>query len=137
MFGKIMGERLIPLDGQQRLTTLFLLHWLLARHAGGPRWGEARLILEKFSYETRTSSRDFCRALCLEEFVLTGGPIRELLLDQPWFQHAWRSDPTVTAMLKTLSFLHSLLLRQPAAAQLWDPLIAGEKCPSASVPERV
>jgi hypothetical protein len=129
MFGKIMGERLIPLDGQQRLTTLFLLHWLLARHASGPAWGEARRILEKFSYETRTSSRDFCRALCLEEFVLTGGPIRELLTDQPWFQHTWRSDPTVTAMLETLSFLHGLLLKRLAAAQLWIPLIAGEDCP--------
>ena len=30
VYGKIENNTLIPLDGQQRLTTLFLLHWFLA-----------------------------------------------------------------------------------------------------------
>ena len=43
-----------PLDGQQRLTTLFLLHWY---------FGESEKILKNFSYETRASSREFCEKL--------------------------------------------------------------------------
>ena len=47
------------MDGQQRLTTLFLLHWYIAKK-------ENRLVKElenkllKFTYETRISSREFC-----------------------------------------------------------------------------
>lgn len=50
------------LDGQQRLTTLFLLHWYIACR-------ENRLdnklmeMLAKFRYETRHTSSDFCEAL--------------------------------------------------------------------------
>ena len=51
----------IPLDGQQRLTTLFLLHWYLKpddstilRDANGDA---------KFTYYTRISSKDFCNEL--------------------------------------------------------------------------
>ena len=34
IYGNITNGKLIPLDGQQRLTTLFLLHWYIARHEG-------------------------------------------------------------------------------------------------------
>lgn len=32
IYGDIKDNVLTPLDGQQRLTTLFLLHWYIARH---------------------------------------------------------------------------------------------------------
>ena len=32
VYGNIEEGKLIPLDGQQRLTTLFLLHWYIAKH---------------------------------------------------------------------------------------------------------
>ena len=40
IYGSETGEedkkkKLIPLDGQQRLTTLFLLHWYAAKHESG------------------------------------------------------------------------------------------------------
>ena len=63
VYGSVLDEQLKLLDGQQRLTTLFLLHWYLA-------W-KSDVILDKtiqekllrFSYETRTSSRDFIKSL--------------------------------------------------------------------------
>lgn len=51
-----------PLDGQQRLTTLWLLHWYIALRAG--KLEEASETLAKFSYETRISSRIFCQKMC-------------------------------------------------------------------------
>ena len=58
----------IPLDGQQRLTTLFLLHWYLApRDNENKIKEEYRNLLEKFTYETRITSRDFCNELVSEQ----------------------------------------------------------------------
>ena len=51
-----------PLDGQQRLTTLYLLHW----YAYKKELDEDKKIdeiLSHFTYETRISSREFCREL--------------------------------------------------------------------------
>ena len=50
---------LVPLDGQQRLTTLFLLHWYAAKKERIDR--DKSDFLKHFSYATRFSSRDFCK----------------------------------------------------------------------------
>ena len=47
--------RLQPLDGQQRLTTLWLIHWFVALKAG--RLRDAADVLSHFTYATRISSR--------------------------------------------------------------------------------
>lgn len=49
----------IPLDGQQRLTTLFLLYYFIAVKEN--RLNEVKEILSKFTYETRPSAHDFVR----------------------------------------------------------------------------
>lgn len=54
-----------PLDGQQRLTTLWLLHWYIALRAG--KLEEASKTLARFSYETRISSRVFCQKMCISK----------------------------------------------------------------------
>ena len=55
-------QTLQPLDGQQRLTTLWLFHWYIALRAG--KLKEAAEIFKHFSYETRISSRSFCQKMC-------------------------------------------------------------------------
>ena len=50
-----------PLDGQQRLTTLFLLHWYAAKRENIAK--DEYGFLSNFSYETRYSARDFCDLL--------------------------------------------------------------------------
>ena len=59
VYGKTEGTLFIPLDGQQRLTTLFLLHLYACRELP-----DKDTILKKFSYETRRSSREFLERLC-------------------------------------------------------------------------
>ncbi|WPC12000.1 hypothetical protein LEQ04_02775 [Riemerella anatipestifer] len=51
-----------PLDGQQRLTTLFLLYWFIAIKENKLS-AELKKLLTKFNYETRTSSKEFCNDL--------------------------------------------------------------------------
>ncbi|WP_341229223.1 DUF262 domain-containing protein [Nocardioides salarius] len=49
-----------PLDGQQRLTTLFLLHWYFAFRRGEV---SSKHPWTNFSYATRPSARLFCERL--------------------------------------------------------------------------
>ena len=92
-----------PLDGQQRLTTLWLLHWYLAFRTGQLSKDEIKNVLRKFSYETRVSSREFCQQLC--DLPIINDNKQSLLnyiRQQPWFFSAWKQDPTIQAMLRML-----------------------------------
>lgn len=85
-----------PVDGQQRLTTLFLLHLYV-----GKRSGEDTDFLRKFSYETRTSSKQFCERLHEIPADKFHG-IKKYIEDQWWYTGLWRSDPTIKAMITML-----------------------------------
>ena len=72
-----------PLDGQQRLTTLWLLHWYLAVRTNN--LSVAKKWLGNFTYETRTTSRDFCKSLCemdAEAFNKSGMKLVDFIKDQ-------------------------------------------------------
>ena len=58
VYGEIENGKLIPLDGQQRLTTMFLLHWYASKKECISE--EKCAFLKKFTYYTRPSSRVFC-----------------------------------------------------------------------------
>jgi hypothetical protein len=105
VYGELQDGLFVPLDGQQRLTTLFLLHWYLALVDG--RLVEAQKALSKFTYETRSSSREFCEKLVVATLdSWTAYPtLSAALRDTTWFQPAWERDPTVTAMLTMLDAL--------------------------------
>lgn len=68
VYGSVEDEKLQPLDGQQRLTTLWLMHWYIALQALKGRddnqLKEVFDVLKRFTYETRISSREFCEQLC-------------------------------------------------------------------------
>lgn len=121
VYGNIDKNRnLVPLDGQQRLTTLFLLHWYIARHEG---IGEERtLCLKHFSYRTRRSARRFCE--CLVGFTpdFSLDLISSDIVDQAWMPLDWQNDPTINAMLNMLDDIHRMFR---ATAKLWECLEQG------------
>lgn len=110
----------IPLDGQQRLTTLFLLHWYLAQITPDQDLRDRFLTAlhredgaARFTYETRSSSREFCDLLIRPEYSLRealhpisepiqGRRISRLIEDASWFLRSWKLDPTIQAMLQML-----------------------------------
>lgn len=97
----VEGDGFVPVDGQQRLTTLFLLLWALANKCGDKtRTNE----FKKFSYKTRISSRRFCELLVASEYELKPG-IRRELQQNTRYDVAWDSDPTVLSMLDMLEEL--------------------------------
>lgn len=104
VYGSEENGKLQPLDGQQRLTTLWLLHWYIALRAGQlPNVAET---LSHFTYETRVSSRDFCKQLCNPDNFKNCGLSTQVvpyITKQTWFFSAWKQDPTIQAMLTMLS----------------------------------
>lgn len=107
-----------PLDGQQRLTTLFLLHWYAAKKEKRP-YREYK-FLEQFSYETRYSAREFCRKL-IKDFEPEGmeGSLSEEIIDQPWFPLDWKNDPTISAMLVMIDDISE---KFSTVKNLWEKL---------------
>ena len=104
IYGSKVQDSFQPLDGQQRLTTLFILHWYAALKLGYSKQKGVFSVLGKFTYETRISSRDFCRALIQNPFEVSieDENLSLKIIDSSWFFLAWKSDPTISAMLRTI-----------------------------------
>lgn len=105
-----------PLDGQQRLTTLYLLHWYAAK-AGNISRKEYE-FLKHFTYETRYSARDFCEAL-IKFSPNLDNRMSEEIIDQPWFPLDWKKDPTIRAMLVMIDAISEKFCD---VTDLWDRL---------------
>lgn len=105
IYGDVKDNVLTPLDGQQRLTTLFLLHWYIARHENIE--DEKIQFLNRFSYETRYSARTFCKYLVKYTPDFRGETLAEDITDQNWMPLDWRHDPTISAMLNMLDAIHA------------------------------
>jgi len=108
IYGTLSDGVFVPLDGQQRLTTLFLLHWYLSLTVGMSN--QAKSTLKKFTYETRFTSRDFCEAIVEEKIDIPPQqtPISSVIENQPWFFQSWKKDPTIHAMLVMLDAIHNI-----------------------------
>ena len=108
----------IPLDGQQRLTTLFLLHWYLGLLDGQKALLNSFLLegnKSKFSYKIRTSSSEFCDALLSKGVDLNAllpddngqnNSLSKTIQDSEWYFSTWGNDPTIQSMLTMLDAIH-------------------------------
>lgn len=95
-----------PVDGQQRLTTLSLVGWLLNQKVSGI-YDEA---LKKLTYTARPSSEQFCNELFAMKLPSDYKTISKYITTVPgWFAQRWNSDPTVQAMLQVLDCLDCML----------------------------
>jgi len=108
VYGSILIEKkdedkkkiFIPLDGQQRLTTLYLLHFFVALKE--KRIGEIQESLNKFNYETRPSAHDFCTKLMNVFEVKDIKNIKFDITNSEWYRESWDNDPTVAGMINML-----------------------------------
>jgi len=104
-----------PIDGQQRLTTLYLLHWYIGlKEKIKEKKPYSFMKLKNFIYHTRISSKDFCRALIEENIDLPGSAeesIKDIITKSYWFRDSWNNDPTIKAMLIMLQEIHSMFFK--------------------------
>ena len=130
IYGSVEGKqetRFYPLDGQQRLTTLFLLHWFLAWR--DERWADFGELFRtkghsRFSYSVRPSSNEFFDELVAYEPNCRPETVQQLSLliaNQPWYFRNWRLDPTIQSTLVMLDAIHS---RFTPAQGLFERLVS-------------
>ena len=101
VYGSIEGDKFIPIDGQQRLTTLFLLHLYFAK-----KESKDCEYLKGFTYETRSSSREFCEKLVDAVIDFNKDEISADIKNCSWFMPFWENDPTVKSMLVMIDAIH-------------------------------
>ncbi|MBT3806464.1 MAG: DUF262 domain-containing protein [Desulfobacula sp.] len=126
----------IPLDGQQRLTTLFLLHWYLAGISDNTATlreflatDDGEVIKSNFTYETRTSSREFCDELIANTIDFDNllpsdegmeNNLSQTIQDIGWYYLSWENDPTIQSMLTMLDAIHAKFKDKP---EFFDRLV--------------
>lgn len=122
IYGKLVGEKFIPLDGQQRLTTLYFLYLYAFKD------DESKTsIFDKFTYKTRISSRRFLRSINENrQGIFTNEKIPSSEIeDSIWFVPSWRFDPTIKSALTMLDAIHDMFKDIDGLDELLDrdPLV--------------
>ena len=134
VYGATDDKRFIPLDGQQRLTTLFLIHLYL----DGLRGEQIEKLKFLFTYETRDSSCLFCEKIVANRYELfsieslsgkvnSNGKVvkpipSSVIRDQAWWLNRWNADPTIDGMLRMLDTIDSIFFKnwEKAATNLFS-----------------
>ena len=98
IYGVTKEQCLLPLDGQQRLSTLFLLAWLCGKWKSD--WC--------FTYEARRIPQLFVKGLLEHPCKAEGLPSVEIK-GSGWFLPIWEKDPSVDGMLQMLDALHETI----------------------------
>jgi Protein of unknown function DUF262 len=133
VYGSMEGGKsgsFLPLDGQQRLTTLFLLHWYMAWRDGQHPEFESMLWDGKhsrFTYGVRPSSTEFFDELVRYIPHVTPdevSSVRGLVENQSWFFLHWRLDPTIQSILVMLDAIHGLF---KSTSGLFNRLVDDER----------
>jgi len=106
IYGDLEDDIFIPIDGQQRLTTLFLIYFYLSL-----KNGEYKEELKNFSYKLRPSSKDFFESITKRDNFeklkneIKEKSIKEAITNSNWFFKSWLFDPTVKSVLNMLELI--------------------------------
>lgn len=108
-----------PVDGQQRLTTLALIGWLLNQKCGLKYSG----CLKPLTYTSRPSTEQFCKLM--REFKLPKkekyASISDYIKNVPgWFSESWKLDSSINSMLEFLDKADSVLESEPYKGHIED-----------------
>lgn len=109
IYGYKEGEKFILIDGQQRITTLWLLHFYIYKKAQKLECISKELA--RFSYAVRDSSKKFCKNLLKKDFDLSKNPSKAILDKGGEFEKEenLRNNPTIKAMLNMLDLIYTEL----------------------------
>lgn len=118
VYGIEEGNSFIPIDGQQRMTTLWLLRLYLIACVNAASKAK-KAMPQSLLYLTREYAHDFCQALTKHaDTLLTPQLEWKDIVRQPWFVDAWRHDTTVKGCLSTLELIHQKMKNRDASTLL-------------------
>lgn len=114
-------ESMTPLDGQQRLTTLYLLHLYATI-----KEQIERSELLKFRYETRHTANEFCKSLIKDFYydLSSTKTLKSQIMNQAKYLNSYDDDPTIQSMLVVLDVIHN---KFHSVDNLWNKLTQQER----------
>ena len=110
VYGTIQNDNeFIPIDGQQRLTTLFLLH--LYVFAKKEDTAAIEKLQKQFSYQTRYTTNRFLEKLAGELPKMLNSACNvnliDIIRDSGWYVTPWDNDPNICSCLVMLQTIHA------------------------------
>ena len=111
----------IPLDGQPAPDHAVAIA-LVSLSVGGEERRDCPL-LQRFTYATRSTARDFCQRLC--SLRLTRDELAnssEYFSEKMWFTSKYSYDPTIQAMLNMLNAIAQEQKEYPVSFDLLESL---------------
>lgn len=135
LYGNLTDDRVfVPVDGQQRLITLFLLYWLLAFRSGLLESDTSvREALLRFRFEGRVAVDHFCRQMILQipsgtSTLPESCALSSELRNCGWFSEDCAMSSSVQGMLVMLDALQARLTALTSAGftaeQLFSLLVS-------------
>jgi len=122
VYGRIKDNIFYPIDGQQRLTTLYLLHWYISLKEGVAHSEREKLI--HFTYDTRISSREFCHSIINQSIeipdTIGDDSFKKNIKDSHWYRANWEFDSTICGMLNMIQCIHDKFYQ--TQNNLWERL---------------
>lgn len=106
------------IDGQQRLTSLFLLYWYIGK--GEDKLDEdKKKLLKKFTYEIRDTTQEFCESLLDMNVDVNDLSIVKQIRNSKLYFSVFDTDSSVSSMLRMISEIHNAFKEKKG---LWDRL---------------
>lgn len=121
----------LPVDGQQRLTTLYLLYYYFFVVNG--KMEDFNKQCNSFTYATRTSATEFFLWLregseeLISALASEGNDLKNKICNMPSYQAAWNNDPTVISAITMLAAIKESVGKD-FAEKFYSTLI-GDECP--------
>lgn len=134
IYGNESEDIFYPVDGQQRLTSLYLLHWYLAHSTNHA----AEIEKWQFDYKTRNSASEFFAFLrdaeksqMLYDILfsdLSENEKTKNIKNEKWYKSKWENDPTVVSCINFLCMLSGKLNKyKESLHSFWERLNDEEK----------
>lgn len=110
IYGYQNKNKFILIDGQQRITTLWLVTVLFYKLFDEIE--EIKDIVSNFSYNTRKSAKEFCKNLITDYKLVKEKTPKEQIFSNPIIKTVdLRNDPTVKSMLNMLDIIYNIYIQ--------------------------
>ena len=120
-------------DGQQRVTSLFLLHWYIFIRSGDDK--SIINLLNKFVYSARKTTARFCESLIgmdREKIDFNLEKISTQVKNEWWFTGSMSQDSTVRSMLVVLDEIHNQTIKRELSNEKilqYKKVLLSKECP--------
>lgn len=115
IYGYSENNVFFPIDGQQRLTLLYLIIYYCA--VMGEKIEDFNSNIKSFSYETKDTSKRFFEVILnkakdISEILNSGKDVVREMKSCLWFQVDWNNDVTINSVLSILKKLNDKIKKE-------------------------